>query len=143
MMAVGGNLGSTAGGIKIMRLLIILKILRLLMVRSGLVAGTVLQPRYMEKRLETDEIEHCFVLALIFIGIIFISWLPFVIMGYPALDALFEVVSACGTVGLSTGITSMKLPVLLKTVLCVDMLMGRLEIIAVLVVLYPPTWFGK
>jgi trk system potassium uptake protein TrkH len=143
MMTVGGNVGSTAGGIKIMRLLIIIKIMHLLIVRSGTATGAVIQPRYMGKRLETDEIERCFVLALLFCGIIFFSWLPFVIMGYPALDALFEVASACGTVGLSTGITSVELPVMLKTVLCLDMLMGRLEIIAFLVLLYPPTWYGK
>ncbi len=35
------------------------------------------------------------------------------------------------------------MPALLKGILCVDMLMGRLEIIAWLVVLYPGTWFGK
>jgi trk system potassium uptake protein TrkH len=35
------------------------------------------------------------------------------------------------------------LPALLKGILCVDMLMGRLEIIAWLVMLYPGTWFGR
>jgi len=64
-------------------------------------------------------------------------------MGYDPLDALFEVVSATGTVGLSTGITGPELPPLLKGVLCADMLMGRLEILAWLVILYPRTWFGN
>jgi trk system potassium uptake protein TrkH len=53
------------------------------------------------------------------------------------------VVSATGTVGLSVGITSADLPAQLKGVLCADMLMGRLEIIAWLVMLFPGTWFGK
>jgi trk system potassium uptake protein TrkH len=52
------------------------------------------------------------------------------------------VVSATGTAGLSVGLTSATLPPLLKGILCVDMLMGRLEIIALLVMLYPGTWFG-
>ena len=52
-------------------------------------------------------------------------------------------VSATGTVGLSAGITSPALPALLKGVLCIDMLMGRLEIIAWLVLIYPGTWFGR
>ena len=56
--------------------------------------------------------------------------------------ALFEVVSATGTVGLSTGITAPDLHPVLKGVLCLDMLLGRLEIIALLVLLYPRTWFG-
>jgi len=40
-------------------------------------------------------------------------------------------------------VTSVALPGYLKGVLCVDMLMGRLEIIAWLVMLYPGTWFGR
>lgn len=43
-------------------------------------------------------------LMLLFIGVMVLSWLPFVVLGYAPLDALFEVASACGTVGLSTGI---------------------------------------
>ncbi|MCI5210602.1 MAG: TrkH family potassium uptake protein, partial [Candidatus Electrothrix sp. ATG2] len=72
-----------------------------------------------------------------------LSWLPFVVMGYSPLNSLFEVVSATGTAGLSAGLTSATLPLLLKGILCVDMLMGRLEIMAWLVLLYPGTWFGR
>ena len=54
-----------------------------------------------------------------------------------------EVVSATATVGLSTGIARPALEPLLKLVLCFDMLAGRVEIFALLVVLYPGTWFGK
>jgi trk system potassium uptake protein TrkH len=59
------------------------------------------------------------------------------------LDSLFEIVSATGTVGLSTGLCSAGLPSILLATLCFDMLLGRLEIIALLVVLLPRTWFGK
>jgi trk system potassium uptake protein TrkH len=71
------------------------------------------------------------------------SWLPFLFYGYDPLDSLFEVVSATGTVGLSTGITASSLDTALKLVLGVDMLFGRVEVIALLVVLYPPTWLGR
>jgi len=82
-------------------------------------------------------------LILLFVLVVALSWLPFVVMGYNPLDALFEVASATGTVGLTSGISSADLPSLLKAVLCVDMLMGRLEIIAWLVLLYRGTWFGR
>ncbi|MCG6860921.1 MAG: TrkH family potassium uptake protein, partial [Chromatiaceae bacterium] len=71
------------------------------------------------------------------------SWFPFLVCGYDPLDALFEVVSATGTVGLSSGISAPALEPALKVVLGLDMLLGRVEIIALLVVLYPPTWFGR
>lgn len=82
-------------------------------------------------------------IILFFILIVLASWIPFIIMGYEPIDALFEVVSAVGTVGLSSGITSSDLPTLLKGILCADMLMGRLEIIALLIILYQRTWFGR
>jgi trk system potassium uptake protein TrkH len=64
-------------------------------------------------------------------------------MGYDPMNALFEVASATGTVGLSAGISNNGLPAVLKGVLCTDMLFGRLEIIAWLVMFYPGTWFGR
>ena len=79
-------------------------------------------------------------LTLLFIGVIVISWIRFLAGGYDPLNALFEVTSATGTVGLSTGITGTELPGWLKGVLCFDMLAGRLEIFALLMVFYPPTW---
>ena len=82
-------------------------------------------------------------IIILFVLVIIISWLPFVFMGYDPLDSLFEVVSATGTVGLSAGVTSLALPGLLKGILCADMLLGRLEILAWLVVVYPGTWMGR
>ncbi len=52
-------------------------------------------------------------------------------------------VSATGTVGLSTGITGPELEPQLRLLLCVDMLLGRLEIVALLVLLYPYSWIGR
>lgn len=71
------------------------------------------------------------------------SWLLFVVAGAAPLDALFEVTSAVGTVGLSTGLAGAELAAPLKVLLAADMLLGRLEVVAFLVLLYPPTWFGR
>jgi trk system potassium uptake protein TrkH len=46
-------------------------------------------------------------------------------------------------VGLSTGVVGPELATGLKWVVCADMLMGRLEILAVLVLLAPGTWFRR
>jgi trk system potassium uptake protein TrkH len=54
-----------------------------------------------------------------------------------------EPASALATVGLSSGITRADLQPVLKLVLSFNMLAGRLEIIALLVFLYPKTWFGR
>lgn len=56
-------------------------------------------------------------------------------LGHDPLRSLFEIVSATGTVGLSAGVTDSALAPLLKLALCADMLLGRLEFVALLVLL--------
>lgn len=142
-MAIGGGIGSTAGGFKLLRLLILLRILQITIVRTCLPSHAVLNARLGQQRLEDDQIREALCIILLFIMVITLSWLPFLVMGYDSLDALFEVVSATATVGLSAGITDVSLPWPLKGILCFDMLMGRLEIVAWLVLFYPRTWIGK
>jgi trk system potassium uptake protein TrkH len=142
-MLIGGNVGSTAGGIKTLRFLIVLRLLQLLLQRTRMSPHAVLDPRLGGERLEHREIERAFLVVLMFLMVVLASWVPFVAMGYNPLDALFEVVSATATVGLSTGITASGLDPWLKGVLCVDMLLGRLEILALVVLFYPGTWLGR
>ena len=142
-MIVGGGAGSTAGGIKIIRLLIFMRLLQIIILRISLPRHAVIQPRIHGERISESQIREALFFILLFGVVILLSWLPFVGMGYDPLDALFEVVSATGTAGLSVGITSADLPDVLKSILCVDMLLGRLEIVALLVLFYPGTWIGR
>ena len=142
-MLVGGSVGSSAGGFKLLRLLILIRFLQFTIRRSALPSHAVAEPYLAGQKLEANDILRALVLILIFIVIVILSWLPFVLLGYEPIDALFEVVSACGTVGLSSGITRPELEPVLKGILCFDMIAGRLEVIALLVVLYPRTWIGR
>jgi len=142
-MAVGGSLGSTAGGVKLLRVLILLRLVQTLLRRTAATEHAVVEARLGGRRLEEEDMTHVLLIIALFGAVVVLSWLAFLAHGYPALDALFEVVSATGTVGLSTGITGGGLPAFLKLVLCFDMLAGRLEIVALLVTLYPVTWMGR
>jgi trk system potassium uptake protein TrkH len=142
-MFLGGCAGSTAGGIKILRLLILGQVLHVFLQRPAMPRQAVAEASLGKRRLEADEIQGALSIIFVFLAVIAVSWLVFVGMGYSPLDSLFEVVSATGTVGLSSGITSPGLPSVLKGVLSADMLLGRLEIIALLVLLYPRTWIGR
>ena len=142
-MAVGGSLGSTAGGVKLLRVLILLRLFQTLLRRTAATEHAVVEARLGGRRLEEEDMTQVLLIIVLFGAVIMLSWLAFLAHGYPALDALFEVVSAAGTVGLSTGITGSGLPAFLKLVLCLDMLAGRLEIVALLVTLYPVTWIGR
>ncbi|MGD1967532.1 MAG: potassium transporter TrkG [Desulfobacterales bacterium] len=142
-MFVGGSIGSTAGGIKILRLLILMRLFYLVIQRSGMPQNAVAEAQLGGRRLEADEIQNALCLVLVYMVFIVFSWMPFVVMGHHPLDSLFEVVSAIGTAGLSAGITDTGLHPFLKVVLCLDMLLGRLEIFAWLVLVFPGTWIGK
>jgi trk system potassium uptake protein TrkH len=142
-MFIGGELGSTAGGLKVLRLMVLLSLVRLLVERTAIpptsrvtatVGGTPVQPA---------EINSVVTLLVLYLLVILLSWTAFLVAGHAPLDALFEIVSALATAGLSVGVASMTLEPALKAVLCLDMLMGRVEVIAFLVLLYPRTWLGR
>jgi len=142
-MIVGGGNGSTAGGIKVLRLLIVGRLIHLVVFRTAVSRHAVVHPHLVRRRLEENDMREVLIILSLFFLVVAGSWLPFVACGYDPMNSLFEVVSAVGTVGLSAGITGPELSPLLKGILCLDMLLGRLEILAWLVLLYPGTWFGR
>ncbi len=127
-MLVGGVTSSTAGGIKIFRLLIFLK------TTLQNITMMVLQPDQFAEH--TKEESKTFRIVAIFCFCWIITFLFCVMVMcyhlYPkySLSAiLFENASAISTVGLSTGITSPDLPFAVKWTLIVEMWIGRLELI--------------
>lgn len=141
-MLIGGSVGSTAGGVKILRLLFFINILNKSLKRICMSRHVVVVPKIGNIRLYDENVISTLLLVMLFVVIIFISWLIFLIAGYDPLNSLFEIVSAISTTGLSVGIINESLPTYLKFVLCIDMLFGRIEILAWLLMLYPSTWFG-
>lgn len=142
-MFIGGDAGSTAGGIKIIRLLIVLRLIQIMVARTTLPDHAVAELRVYGQRIDPPTFERVIGVIALFGVTILLSWLVFLAFNYPSLDSLFDIVSATTTTGLSAGVASPELPVALKIVLALDMLMGRLEILALLVLLYPRTWWGK
>src|SRR6056297_2412323 len=141
-MLIGGGVGSTAGGIKLLRVLILLRLIQVVLQRATMPSSAVRYAKLRGKVLDDDAIQRVLILILLYVGVVAVSWFAFLVYGYPPMDALFEVVSATATAGLSTGITAPDMPAFLKGVLCLDMLLGRVEIIALLVVLYLLNWGG-
>jgi trk system potassium uptake protein TrkH len=142
-MFVGGDMGSSAGGIKLIRFFMVLHLLRFVLRRASTPPHAVVHVRVHGKRLDADQSLQALLIVGLFALTVAISWGPFVALGYDPVDSLFDVVSATATVGLSTGITSATLPPLLKGILGVDMLLGRMEMLALLMCVFPSTWFGK
>jgi len=141
LMNIGGTTGSTAGGIKIFRLLAILALMRWLVLQALLPKEARLPLAIGRMKMADEEIKMlaaflCAYLVVLGLSTFAVLWIE----GFPFVDTLFETSSAMGTVGLSTGLTSPDLSPWTKLILILNMWMGRLEIIPVLVVFYPRTW---
>jgi trk system potassium uptake protein TrkH len=141
-MFVGAAAGSTVGGIKLVRLAMLVKGT---LYRIGDVFYPETAMRYFEfdgRRLSETEASREFEEA----AIIAFLWMAFLAVGLAVLlltvspeftleNAVFEITSAQGNVGLSAGITGPDMPTAAKVVFLFNMWTGRLEIIPVLVLL--------
>lgn len=139
-MTLGGAAGSTVGGIKIIRAYTIGRGIIWQFSRVFLPANAVISLRIDGRRLSEGEMDREFseaaIVSLLWIGLLCASSLVLVNLAGPDFtyaDALFEVASAQGNVGLSAGITGPQMPVLAEAMFVLNMWVGRLEIIPILV----------
>ncbi|WP_266078439.1 TrkH family potassium uptake protein [Haladaptatus caseinilyticus] len=146
-MVLGGAAGSTVGGIKIIRGYMISKGIQWEFSRVFLPASAVINTRINGRALDRNQMYEEFSEA----AIVSMLWIILLITGSVLLsnvapgasyaDALFEVASAQGNVGLSTGIVGPSMSPFGEGMLVLNMWVGRLEIIPVLVFLRS-TLFG-
>ncbi|MFB6092262.1 MAG: TrkH family potassium uptake protein [Haloquadratum sp.] len=139
-MILGGAAGSTVGGIKIIRGYTIARGIKWQFDRVFLPASAVVGIRIDGRRLDREEMEREFseaaIVTLLWLVVLAASSLVLVNVAGPAFsyaDALFEVASAQGNVGLSTGITGPAMPPVAEAMFVLNMWVGRLEIIPILV----------
>jgi trk system potassium uptake protein TrkH len=138
IMVLGACANSTGGGIKAIRVGIIAKsffreIKKALSPKSAVVTEKF---HHIEDTPLTETIARGAV--LIAFGYIFLFALGTTVtalFGYNMTNSMYETASAVGNVGLSSGITSPAMPALLKVLYIFLMWAGRLEIIAVLVLI--------
>ncbi|MCO8252883.1 potassium transporter Trk [Haladaptatus sp. AB618] len=140
-MVLGGAAGSTVGGIKIIRGYMISKGIQWEFTRVFLPSSAVVNVRIGDRVLKREQMFEEFSEA----SIVSMLWIILLISGSLVLvnvapghgyaDSLFEVASAQGNVGLSTGIVGPTMSSLGEGMLVLNMWVGRLEIIPVLVFL--------
>ncbi|MCK0149497.1 TrkH family potassium uptake protein [Marivita sp. S6314] len=140
VMIMGGDEGSTAGGLKLARIGLIARGARHALALPRLPDKTV-APLRMEGRPVTDRrLIALLALVSLYATTAVIVWTWMLAHGYAAGPALFDTVSALSTVGLSAGVVGADMPVDLMVLLTLAMWLGRLEFIAVLVLILPRTW---
>jgi len=140
LMWIGGSVGSTAGGIKLIRIIILLRLVQMVIDRIFLPAEAITPLTAGGRVVETEDLYTIMTFIILYLAAVVMTAGIFMAYGFDAADSVFEVSSALGTVGISTGITSATLPALLKVVLIINMLSGRVEIIPLLLLFMPRTW---
>lgn len=142
-MAVGGATFSTAGGIKIKRIAIALKSIGWTFAKPFLPEKAYLVRRVGDEVLSEDDVISVYAYIMLYaIVALIISYTLYIVLNFSGytwsknyIDALFETVSALSCVGLSTGITSISMPVYAKVVLMLAMYLGRLEFAPIYIVI--------
>lgn len=133
-MGLGGMAGSTAGGIKGIRSMLVLKtvqqeIRRVIRPPTALTietyhAGT-------RRILRDDVMRAALMILLLYMTLYLVGALVGMFYGYEFDQAMFESTSAAAAVGLSSGITGPSLPTGLMVTYTLQMWIGRLEFIAI------------
>jgi trk system potassium uptake protein TrkH len=143
MMVIGGCVGSTGGGIKVLRVGILFRLIRREVYRV-IAPRRALTDIFVDgKRLEPAELRRvaglffCWMVLLVFGGVmtaLLSGW-----GGYASFSGMFSALGNIGPCYIPTPAMG-ELPSVVKLVYIVGMLAGRLEILPVLILLSPRAW---
>ncbi len=137
-MAVGGSSGSTSGGIKLRRVAVIAKSAFETMKSTASPESARIVTNYYHlgrQRLDAAEVKEAMTVFILFVIVYIVGALAGIAFGYDAVSAIMESVAMASNGGISTGITSDSMPVLLEMVYIGEMWAGRLEFVAFVAVL--------
>ena len=138
VMLIGGGIGSTAGGIKLSRVYLLIRMAICNIHKRLTPARTIEAPYYVKAtgrepiNRELEEDTTGFVVCYLFLFFV-CSMLITLTADCTLTEAMFDFASSIGTVGLSIGITGPATNAPTLIIEMVGMLMGRLEIFIVLV----------
>jgi trk system potassium uptake protein TrkH len=144
LMVVGGCVGSTAGGIKVTRLIILFKDAARRI--SHIINPRAVIPLKVGDRVISDEVLAGVTgMSLLYLATIIVATLLMTALGLDILTSISSVIATMGTVGPGLGLVGpaanyAAIPALGKIVLIVCMLVGRLELMTVFSLLAPSFW---
>ena len=126
LMFIGGGSGSTAGGIKVTTVIIIVLGIFAFFSKDGQIV-------LKGKRIGKDILHQAFAIATTYLILIVVF--ATIILGFdpeiPLRDVIFEVVSAIGTVGIAIGDTTLLLSPVSRLLITILMYIGRVGILTI------------
>jgi len=134
VMLIGGSACSTAGGFKGLRVGVVFK--GIIMDVKKLLTSERNMKVYKfhhikDYVLEDSVVKSSAIIILCYIVLFSVGTLLGTYYGYPLAHSAFEAASITGNVGLSIGITTPSMPVLMKIYYILAMYLGRLEFLSV------------
>lgn len=138
LMLVGGCAGSTAGGLKIFKIMILIENSWIKIKRALLPETAIVPIKLMGKPLTEEEISYVSSLILLFLIAYTLGVAVFLYFGYSPIDSMFICASALSDNGLNTleGAAWFDMNPIAKATLIFLMYAGRLEILPVLVLIF-------
>ena len=146
-MLSGGCTGSTSGGIKNMRLLIVARAIRNEF-KHLLHPNAVLPVRINKQTVSSSIVTTVLIFFAFYLVLILIGWTALLFLGVGFSESVSTVISSIGNVGPGLGTCGPayswnSLPDLAKWILSFLMLVGRLELFSVLLLFYPGFWKNR
>jgi len=137
LMVCGACYGSTAGAIKLWRILIVFKVIRREIYKALLPQNAVLPIKIGGKTIPDENALNAIAYFALYIMLLLFGSIVFMLAGYGTVESIFTVASAQGNVGLNviSGARWFGMNAALKILLSFHMILGRMEIIPFLVML--------
>lgn len=142
IMLIGGCAFSMAGGIRVSRLVSFGKSVKQ-SIKETLIKESTIHERNHNLTSNNHEYLSALVAIVLFIFTLVIFAVIFQTIGVSFIDALFEVGSALTTNGFSMGVTTVSIGLGYKWLMIVAMIIGRVEIMSVIIALCPYGIKGK
>ena len=145
LMFIGGCAGSTACGIKIFRLQMLLIFLKN-QVKKLIYPNSIIITKYNNQKISDDFIRSVIIFIFSFLFIFLIIAMLLSVSGLDFVTSISGAASSISNVGPGLGEiigpdgNYQSLPDLSKWILAIGMLLGRLELFAVLVLFFPSFW---
>jgi trk system potassium uptake protein TrkH len=144
LMIVGGSAGSTAGGIKVIRLLVLFKS-AYRRISSAFNPKAVIPIKVGGNVLSEGVVSRLMGMTILYLTVLMVSFLIMTAVGLDQVSALSSVAATMGTVGPGLGLVGPAanyalIPAAGKVVLMVCMLAGRLELFTLFALFAPSFW---
>jgi trk system potassium uptake protein TrkH len=144
LMFVGGCAGSTGGGMKNVRIMLLVKLVKTELHRL-LHPKAIIPIRLGKKAINFDVMGSVTAFFVLYIGLFAIAALAMAALGVDVLTAIASVAATIGNIGPGLGTVGptenyAHIPFLGKWILCLCMLLGRLEIYTVMILFLPTAW---